>query len=611
MARDLMWFDSGELALVGQQLGLGHPPGQPLYTLLLGLAGRLPFIPPLVAMNLLSALPAALCALPADALLRRLTSLAAPGRVLLLLAAGALAPVWDQASRIEVYALAALLLLVLLAVGLRAREVHPAAPGAWAVIGLLAGLLGAVNPVFAVAGLGTVILVAAPPLRRTGFRAAGRVGLATAAGGVLGSIPYLYVLLVRGRTDRLVWGDFGSLQGVWHYFSLADYGGTARHAHGAWGLTLLENLGTWAAWLLAQGSFAVVAVGLAGWLLSGPTRRRILLPAGLLAAGCAFSMSYGGYHPDVPDTNGYLTPALWLAPVGLGALLQRVRPRLALVLASALLLSTLLLGERPVWKRSLAGVRMPRELAAAWLEQAPPNGLLLVGSDHLVFPAMYLQQVEGLRPDVVLFNFGFGASSWYWRHLYGRHPELARISLRAPSTTVRLRRLLEAEPERPVVVEDLPLALELGGPSCPLPWGVGLGVSCASPATSPEGAADPFSRLMTRWWASPAGKDPISQRILARLARTRAVVHWAEGRPRQALQALLLGVQPDRAATLSVPDGLPLLPPGAPLPEPEPLVGDHLIGSPVGNLRLGAYLLAALGARAEAAQWWAAASPGR
>ena len=34
MSRDLSLYDSGELALAARTLGVGHPPGQPLHTLL-------------------------------------------------------------------------------------------------------------------------------------------------------------------------------------------------------------------------------------------------------------------------------------------------------------------------------------------------------------------------------------------------------------------------------------------------------------------------------------------------------------------------------------------------------------------------------------------------
>ena len=61
MPAGLMFFDAGELALVGQQFGLGHPPGQPLYTLIIGIAAAIWPGDPLAAMNGVSALAAAAC----------------------------------------------------------------------------------------------------------------------------------------------------------------------------------------------------------------------------------------------------------------------------------------------------------------------------------------------------------------------------------------------------------------------------------------------------------------------------------------------------------------------------------------------------------------------
>ena len=55
MCRSVSMYDSPELALVAEQLGLGHPFGQPLHTLLGWLSTRLPGIDPLIALNGLSA----------------------------------------------------------------------------------------------------------------------------------------------------------------------------------------------------------------------------------------------------------------------------------------------------------------------------------------------------------------------------------------------------------------------------------------------------------------------------------------------------------------------------------------------------------------------------
>ncbi|HEX2678288.1 MAG TPA: DUF2723 domain-containing protein, partial [Polyangiales bacterium] len=107
---DLSLYDSGELALAAVQLGLGHPPGQPLHTLLGFALAHLPLWTPLFGVALASALPAALTLVPATSLAQSLLGADAPRAVLRLLpwviALGALGSVlWEPATRVEVYAL--------------------------------------------------------------------------------------------------------------------------------------------------------------------------------------------------------------------------------------------------------------------------------------------------------------------------------------------------------------------------------------------------------------------------------------------------------------------------------------------------------------------------
>jgi len=58
-ARSVCWGDSAEFVTVATTLGIAHPPGYPLYTLLGALVVRLPFGTPFLRMSLLSALFAA------------------------------------------------------------------------------------------------------------------------------------------------------------------------------------------------------------------------------------------------------------------------------------------------------------------------------------------------------------------------------------------------------------------------------------------------------------------------------------------------------------------------------------------------------------------------
>lgn len=568
MARGLAWFDAGELALVAHELGLGHPPGQPLYTLLLALFARLPGIDPLVGMNLLSALTAAACALPADALLRRLTDATPPVRLLALLAVGAVSPMWDQGTRIELYGLATLGSLTLIAAGVAATQDEHRDAATWLVLGALSGLLACINPVFALAAALTVGVYALPMLGR----AAPRAILAAATGAALGLFPYAYVYAVHDATDRLVWGELGSWAGVRAYLTGADY---AHTEHGAWG-SVPVHIGEWLLWLTLEGGVYLVAVAAAGWLALRRHLPLLLVPASF---GVAFVFTYGAaFFPQIPDYNGYLAPAFWVGACGLASALSRL-PRPA-VWGTGLLLLTLTVGDRPVWDRTRADLDAPRALAQAWLDAAPPDAVLLVESDHLVFPLMYLQEAEGKRPDVVVFNLGFGASSWYFRHLYRRHPDLPPIELRAPDTLTRLRRLF-AGSDRPLIAEHGRTIAALGHRPCVQTWGV-----TTAPCTDDPAA---FAAALSRWRTA----DPITRNVLAALAFDRASTLWTLGDASGALTAL----RDD--PTLPVPPGLARPVTAPPLRHPTPV----LIGSPRNNRLLGATVLQLTGRAAEARAW--------
>ncbi len=583
-ARGLMWFDTAEFALVGAQWGLGHPPGQPLYTVLLGLAALLPG-DPLVAMNFVSVLCAALCVLPAERLMARLTEIGPRLRFALLLAVGAMTPVWDQATRIELYAPATLLVLLVLDLGQRAHEEARLGPRTWLLLGALTGLIAGFNPVFALLAGVSVGLLATPALLRAGplpFLKA--VGAAALTAGLVTGLAYLYVWQVRGATHTLVWGPLQTGADWLAYLGGRDY---AHTEHGAWG-AVPGHFALWCIWLAAQGALPVFLTGLLGWCVA--LRRHLILWALPMGVGAAFAFTYGEFHPQVPDYNGYLMPALWMGAIGAAGLLQRV-PRLAPAMVGLLLLSSTVLSYRPVWQRTRAGIVAPRSLATATLDSLPERALLLVESDHLVFPLMYLQSVEGRRRDVVVFNTGFGASSWYWRWLRAQHPDLPEVPLAAPNTTVRLQRLIAAA-GRPVHAESVGWAFRLRAQPCPATWSFALGRDCEGIDDAPEA----FEALLQKAVAGPAGVDLISRRVLAAVGLTRAAGLWALGDASGALRALKAPLP--EGGGLPVPVGLKRPRDAKPLRAEAPV----LIGHPDLNRRMGAAILALL-ERPEAPAW--------
>ena len=596
-ARGLLWFDGGELATVGHQLGLGHPPGQPLYTLLLGALSRLPGIGgdpdrALLAMNLLSALTAALCAVPADAVLRRVATVGPGIRFSALICAGVVAPVWDQATRIELYAPTTLIVLTTLAAGLRVVEDRDGGRAlAWLGLGLLVGVGGGFNPVLALSGGLAIGLYAVPSLFRRGATALGVAIGAAFVGALIGSAGYLYFWWLREQPvepPRLIWGELDTITGVWNVLRGADYGHTDHTAFDR----VVPNLVSWMVWMGRHGALAVFAFGLVGWLAAQGGRRRLIVWLLPVSAGFAFSMTYRVYYPQVPDFNGYLMPAFWLCAAGLGALASTLRPVLARLAIGVALVTALVSVERPVWTRTRAGLDTADALAGEWLTSMPADGVLIVGSDHLVFPLLFAQEIRGFRRDVVLINEGWAASGWYWRYLYRRHPSLARIPLSAPDTGTRLRRLLLAERTRPARVESMAIAGRVGIRPCPATWGLALGQHCAAARDDPA----IFAKALRRWWSGPAVDDAITPRVLARLTLDRAEGLWGLGDGVGAMKTLRAGLPPGVGEGLPVP---PELIGGTRLPQ----VGPRLIGHPAAVAQTGARILHQRGFDVAAAAW--------
>jgi hypothetical protein len=247
MCRDLSLFDSPELALVAYELGLGHPPGQPLFTLIGHVFAHLPGVPPLLGINFMSALAGALTVVPATRIAEVLSggesSRTQHGLIVFVIALGAMHPVlWEPATRVEVYSLATLLAVWGLERIQRAlhpmslpSDRHPLVIGA-----LLMGLSASANPVTALACTFTVAptMISAIVQRRLPLKV---LSLAIAA-GIAGLLPYLYVPLVASRTDALVWGAPNNVHDLLGYFTGSDY---ARNT----GITFAAWLGHMTEWL--------------------------------------------------------------------------------------------------------------------------------------------------------------------------------------------------------------------------------------------------------------------------------------------------------------------------------------------------------------------------
>ena len=536
-SRDLYWFDSAELALAGLQNGLSHPPGQPLHTMLLhaGAAGGSGQGAVLLWMNFVSNLAGALCVLPVCSIVftmlrRNREGIQESGKLflkatviaVLAVGAGMIPHLWESSARVEVYSVAAFLGLMQIALLLPVLTGDAKKPGRifWMVQGLLLGLLFSTNPIMAAANVAAAFFAVIVSLKERKMQLTAAL-LMAAPGFAVGLLPYIHLLQVAGLEDRFVWGAPATTGAFMFYIKGGDY----AHNLGASFGEVFRHLGVFGIWNMKQGILALVLAGMAGWMLTLLRHEgALVLIVGSFCIPLVFVCKNDPYMPDIPDFYNYLAAGYWLLAAGTAALiltvLQRLRSgmlrRILIPAAAGLWLVSMALLPPTLWSRSRTENKVPRQLAEAALAEAPEGAIILVSSDHLFFPLFYITEGEGARPDVVLVNAGFASSSWYWKMLQRRHPELEPFDARAADRYERLENFLAANPGREVLAENLFLGslarrlLCLGG------WLVETGDLCMdAQAGERQAKREQARQRLISWVEQFGGPRTIDERVLA------------------------------------------------------------------------------------------------
>ncbi len=554
MARDLSFYDSAELALVAKQGGLGHPLGQPLHTWLGWVFMHVPGVPALLGLNFLSALATALTVLPLTSIAEGLAGEDPPDTPSTLRSAVwipfgvavvfAHPVLWENGSRVEVYPLA--LLFGLWAVARCAASLAPRPEGGagWFGAGLALGLAASANAYLATfIALGLAPAVGAALWRR---RLSFSQALRAVGGGLTGLLPFVHIFLVAGRKDAFVWGAPTGGEALTRYLTNADF----DHYRGITAAGLADHVGQWSLWALDHGLLPVVGLGLVAHALWGRRAGLGRLWAAIVFALVVYVICINTqFWPQVSDFLGYL--AVPVAVLGAGAWVLALRlaryprldPRLARgagLVVAVVLTASLTLSAPAVHHRTRDRDRVARTLAEGALADAPPHAILIVESDHWAFPMLYLQEAERTRPDVVILPLGLSGASWYWAHLFHRHPKLKPFPLRGPGgRRGRVQRLRAANPTRPVLYESFRLALLLGTPGCPGRWLLRDPNACGFPgAQGPDRLTAAIEKMVDRVGEG----SPPAGRVLSRVALDRGEILWRYGLPAEALRAFRAGV---------------------------------------------------------------------
>lgn len=455
--------DSGELVTAACQLGVAHPPGYPLYTLLGHLACQLPWSSPAGRVAALSVLAGAAAAALVCAIVLRITgSRWAAAVASLTLATGSL--FWRHSSLAEVFALNAALCAGILYLALRTAASQGRC-GLWwaAALGLGCGLAAShhqsavlVFPVSAAALLGSA----------GDWCGAGRRLALAALGFAIGLAPHLHLLLAD--PDRLPrWGDTAHLPGLVHHVLRRDYGTLSLSAGGApadasnlvaFLRSVPGQLGwvLWPAALLGLFALALSSTGRrrGAWVVAPLALRRELAAALLLSTLLAGPLFVSRFNIAPQGVGAQVVERFYLLPLTLLAI--------ALGLGLAALEARFLDARTPArrWRRRTwraasgcilglsalsayrhADVRDARAIEDAViraLEAAEPGALVLGADDVLLFAHLYLQTELGLRRDVQYVDLHMLHYPWYRAQIRRRRPQFPLQRAPGPGTAAAL-----------------------------------------------------------------------------------------------------------------------------------------------------------------------------
>lgn len=440
--------DGGELVTAAVVNGVPHPPGYPLYMLLLqtwlraaqlaGLTGDLAWQAALLSAAC-AALSVGVTLRTAYALLDTLPGSTPPlVRQPLLWAtvaatAWAISPLlWTQAVIAEVYALHALLLALLGWTVL----VHP--QKLWYTTLLVA--LGVANHLTTLLLLPAAAYALWTALRCNAAerpaRSALRLLLVFGAGLLLGALLYVRIPLAAAGAPPVNWGYADNWQGFAWLVSGAAY---RSYLFDGLPAALLPRLAGWAYHITTQYTpvgLALALVGLAYWDRTAAHLRNFSLLWVLPVS--AYAIVYYTRDSDI-----YLLPvgwlmALWLA-VGLaqaerwlaGRLAQ---PQLRRATAGAVLLAALSIAGLALWRWpqvALANDQSARNYLAQVTAAVEPHSIVITLEDRETFALWYgvwgSQEVEASRPGIVPVNDSLYQFDWYRRLQKELHPEIAGI----------------------------------------------------------------------------------------------------------------------------------------------------------------------------------------
>lgn len=436
LAPSVGFIDSGELAAVPCVLGIAHPTGYPLWTLLGHIFSQLPIAKEeVVRLNSESALLTSLAVVAFYYVMFFLSGLKNERKktgngkwkteeiIPALFGASALAfshTFWDQSAHIEVYALHLFLIGIVMLFFLRAiYEENSIQHRLWFFFSYVLGVSFANH-------LSTILLAPAflfLYFKRFSFtKEAFRLIVILAIPFLLGLSAYLYFPIRAAEHPVLNWGNPTTLEKMYWHISGKQYR--------VWMFSSIDVMSKQFNYFLGEMPkefyyFPLLFSLLGMWRLLWRDRTMFLFIFLLLAGCLLYTINYDIFEIDPYFLLAYIALALFAVYGVVEALEWFKKPRAKAAVSFLLLIVVIMEASANFTSTDESENYLVEDYTKNILTNLQPNAIILSYQwDYFVAGSFYFQFVKHVRPDVTVIDKELLRRSWYYDQMKHNAPQV-------------------------------------------------------------------------------------------------------------------------------------------------------------------------------------------
>jgi len=428
-----VYADAGEYSTMAFVSGFGHPPGYPLFILILKLFQLLPFGNPAYKANLAAAFLASIALILFYQLLKNLLK----NRWLAFISAMILAfskIFWKNAIVSEVFGLTALFIVLIFFLFQLWSTTKQKKFFYWLMVVLGFGLAHH-QAVILVSSLPFIVWFLVAKMWRELKIKDYLLFLPLLA---IGYLPYLYVFIVAHKIPLMNWDNPQTLTGLYRLITRASYGSFTLTNLPEKVSFSIQSLGLMKLWL---SSFSVLGIllTLLGLFKTFKVKKQIFFYSLFIILVVGFFLSYYSgmpfnelYQIQYLERFQIITSIFFTILAGFGLLqinqwLHKIKTNsLRIFLASIIVIVPLFILITNFKKVNQRGNYFGEYLAQDILSNTPQDSLLIFGNDATINVLLYERYVLGQRKDVTFLIDGFlmANPSWWHQEIKKHYPEI-------------------------------------------------------------------------------------------------------------------------------------------------------------------------------------------